>query len=367
MTRGAGISAIRIDLGSDTSTRPSPEMLQTMMRAPLGDEQMGEDPTTRTLEERTAELLGQESAVFLPSGTMCNQIALLVHCRPGDEIIAAQQAHIYGSEGAGAAALAGAFVRPIEAPEGIFDGDAMVRVIRPARPRAPRSRVVVIEQTSNRGGGAVWPLALVEDVAKRAHENGLAVHMDGARLLNAVVASNVAAQDFGRPCDSVWLDFSKGLGCPVGAVLAGPRDFIAEAWTWKHRLGGAMRQSGILSAACLYALDHNVARLAQDHSNARRLGGLVSQIPGVRLAFPQLETNIVFIDIGSTGCTAPNALDGLRTRGIRMSLEGPQLMRAVTHLDIAAADIEPAAEALADVLRGRSEATRKYPPQPKPE
>lgn len=351
MTHDTGTPALRIDLGSDTSTRPTPGMLQAMIAAPLGDEQMGEDPTTRALEERTADLLGQESAVFLPSGTMCNQIALLVHCRPGDEIICAQQAHVYGSEGAGAAALAGAFIRPVEAPGGIFDGEAVARALRPERPRAPRSRVVVVEQTSNRGGGAVWPLATIADVSRRARACGLALHMDGARLLNAVVASNVEARDYGRLCDSVWLDFSKGLGCPVGAVLAGPRDFIAEAWTWKHRLGGAMRQSGILSATCLYALDNNVARLAQDHDNARLFAARVAQIEGVRLTFPRVETNIVFIDVRETGRTAPDILRGLRLQGIRLSLEGEHTLRAVTHLDIRADDVEQAASALAAVLR----------------
>lgn len=352
MMRDTEAPIIRIDLGSDTATRPSREMLQAMVSAPVGDEQLGEDPTTRALEERTAHLLGQESAVFLPSGTMCNQIAFLVHCRPGDEVIAAQQSHIYGSEGAGAAALAGAFVRPIETRDGIFDGQAVARAVRPARIRAPRSRVVVVEQTSNRGGGAVWPLDLVGDVAARARDSGLAMHMDGARLFNAVVASSVDAPAFGRVCDSIWIDFSKGLGCPVGAVLAGPRDFITEAWRWKHRLGGAMRQSGVLAAACLYALDRNIARLAQDHDNARRFGDLVSQLPGVRLAFP-IETNIVFVDISGTGRAAPDVAAGLRGRGVRLSLEGPRVLRAVTHLDIGEADIEPAAHALAAAIESQ--------------
>ncbi|TCT06770.1 threonine aldolase family protein [Aquabacter spiritensis] len=356
MPDAAALPPIRIDLGSDTSTRPSPGMRAAMASAPVGDEQMGEDPTTCALEARVAALLGQEQAMFLPSGTMCNQIALLVHCRPGDEIIAAHQAHIYGSEGAGAAALAGAFVRPIEAPEGIFDGAAVRSALRPLRARAPRSRVVVVEQTANRGGGAVWPLAAVADVADRAHEHGLAVHMDGARLLNAVVASGIAAQSFGRLCDSVWLDLTKGLGCPVGAVLAGPRDFITAAWTWKHRLGGAMRQSGILAAAGLYALDHNIERLAHDHAQARRLADLVVQIPGVTLRFPKVETNIVFIDLADTGCAAPAVLHALRAEGIRLSVEGPHLLRAVTHLDIGAADIAPTADALSAAVRRLSSA-----------
>lgn len=353
--------AIQIDLGSDTSTRPSRAMREVMMAATVGDEQLGEDPTTLALEERVADLLGQESAVFLPSGTMCNQIAFLVHCRAGDEIIAAHQAHIYGSEGAGAAALAGAFVRSIETPDGIFDEEALAAAVRPARMRAPRSRVVVIEQTSNRGGGAVWPLVRVEEVSRRARREGLLLHMDGARLLNAVVASNVEARAFGRLCDSLWLDFSKGLGAPVGGVLAGTRDFISEAWTWKHRLGGAMRQSGLLAAACLYALDHNVARLAEDHVNAQRLGALVSAIPGVRLTFPKIETNIVFIDIAGTGRGANELLRGLRGHGVRFSLEGPSLLRAVTHLDVSGRDIEAAAEALADVVGSPVHATLSQP------
>lgn len=339
-----------IDLGSDTATRPSAAMLAARAEAPVGDEQLGEDPTTNALSERCAELLGQEAALFLPSGTMCNQIALILHCRPGDEVICARNAHVYGSEGAGVAALAGALIAPIETPTGIFDAEALMHAIRRPRLRAPRSRLVVVEQTTNRGGGSVWPLAAIASLSQAARERGLALHMDGARLLNAAVASGTPARDYGRHVDSVWLDFSKGLGCPVGAVLAGPRPFIDEAWRWKHRLGGALRQSGVLAATCLWALDHNVARLAEDHANAAVLAGLARKIQGIALPFPEPPTNIVFLDIGGTFLGAPAFAARLRERGVRLSVENDRLLRAVTHLDVTQADIRQAAAVLAALV-----------------
>ena len=343
-------SSIRIDLRSDTATRPSAAMLARMLAADVGDEQLGEDPTTRMLEERSADLLGHEAALFLPTGTMCNQIALLLHCRPGDEVIAARVAHIYNSEGAGAAALAGALVHPIASSNGIFTGSDLTKAVRPYRPRAPRSRLVVIEQTSNRGGGAVWPISTVRSIVEGAHAHGLSVHMDGARLFNAVVASGTSAADFGRCCDSVWIDFSKGLGCPFGAVLAGSKSFIAEAWRWKHRLGGAMRQSGFMAAACLYALDHNVDRLAEDHSKARRFAARLFGSNGIKSPFSKVETNILFLDFADAGVSAPAVVQELRKQGIGLSLEGPSLARAVTHLDIGERDVEEAAEIVATTV-----------------
>jgi threonine aldolase len=341
---------VEIDLGSDTATRPSKGMLEAMAAAPVGDEQLYEDPSVNALLERCAALLGQEEAVFLPSGTMCNQIALLLHCRPGDEVISARNAHVYASEGAGVAVLAGALINPIDTPTGIFDAGQMTAMLRRPRMRAPRSRLVVIEQTANRGGGSVWPLATVTSIAEAAHDHGLSLHMDGARLLNAVVASGVGAPAFGRLCDSVWLDFSKGLGCPVGAVLAGPKAFIAEAWVWKHRLGGALRQAGILAGACLYALDHNVERLAEDHANAAMLARLVADIPGVALEFAKTQTNIVFIDVQGTGQSAFAIAERLREHGVRFSIESAQRLRALTHLDIGRADVVEAAAVLRQVL-----------------
>jgi threonine aldolase len=345
-----GKSAWTIDLISDTSTRPSPAMFERMRHALVGDEQLGEDPTTRELEERVASLLGQESAVFLPSGTMCNQIALLVHCRPGDEIIASRMAHIFGSEGAGAAALAGSVINPVDSSNGIFSADDLRGAVRPRRDRSPRSRLVVVEQTSNRGGGAVWPLDVLDTLQKEASAHGLALHIDGARLFNAAVASGVAAREYGKRCDSIWIDFSKGLGCPFGAVLAGSRDFIKDAWRWKHRLGGAMRQSGFMAAACLYALDNNVDRLVTDHENARLFATIATSADGVKTKFAEIETNIVFLDLTESGVSAAALLQVLRESGMRMSLEGPFLLRAVTHLDVSAGDITRAGEAFVSAI-----------------
>jgi threonine aldolase len=336
-----------VDLFSDTGTRPSLAMRRAMAEAEVGDEQKGEDPTTRRLEERVADLLGKPAAMFVPSGTMCNQIALGVHCRVGDEIIAPDNAHITTYEAGGGAAFAGVQNRSVPATRGKFSGADVTTMIRnPATRHHPRSRLVAIEQTTNLGGGAVWTLAEIEDVARVTRAHGLVLHMDGARLMNAVAASNVSAAAMCAPCDTTWLDLSKGLGCPVGAVLAGPVDFINEAWRWKHRLGGAMRQSGILAAAGLYALDHNQARLAQDHANAKRFAALAAEIPGVRVTNPEVETNIVFLDISATGRTAADLSARALAHGARIGATAPTLMRALTHLDVSAADMETAAAAL---------------------
>jgi threonine aldolase len=297
-----------------------------------------------------AQLLGQEAAIFLPSGTMCNQIAMAVHCLPGDEIIAAANAHIISSEGSGAAVFAGSTVRPIPAPNGIFGADEMVAAIRPRRVKSARSRLVVVEQTSNRGGGAVWPLETVCAVAGAAREHGLLLHMDGARLMNAAVATGIAARSYAELFDSVWLDLSKGLGCPVGGVLAGSSAFIEEADRWKHRFGGAMRQAGILAAAGIYALDHNVARLAQDHRNASVFAGQIAGLRGIRLQGDAVETNLVYFDVQQTGRDAPGVARLLEARGVRIGVESKYVMRAVFHLDIDAAGMQTAVEALQAVL-----------------
>jgi threonine aldolase len=321
-----------------------------MAEAEVGDEQRGEDPSTNALQERIAAHLGKEAAVFLPSGTMCNQIAVLVHCRPGDEIIGADVTHVFTSEAGGASALAGAQTWPIRCPRGIFTGADVAAAVRdPGGRHNPRSRLVVIEQSVNRGGGAVWKTAEIEDVAREAREHRLAVHMDGARLLNAEIAAGVPAKTMAAPCDTVWVDLSKGLGCPVGGLLAGPKEFIAEAWRWKHRLGGALRQSGVLAAAGLYALDNNVQRLAEDHENARRLGEHVAAIPGLSLR-TAIETNIVFFDGGAGGFTPRQIYEELLRRGVRMGMSYGGMIRAVTHLDVSRADIDAAGEALREAV-----------------
>jgi threonine aldolase len=340
-----------IDLSSDTATRPSAAMRKAMAEAEVGDEQKAEDPTTNALQERVAALLGKEAAVFLPSGTMCNQIALLVHCRPGDEVIAADVAHIFTSEAGGGSALAGAQTWPLATERGIFTAAAVDAAVRDVNRHSPRSRLLAVEQTVNRAGGAIWPLEAIEAVAGAARRHGLAMHMDGARILNAVVASGVAAQRMAAPCDSVWLDLSKGLGCPIGGVLAGSKAFIDEAWRWKHRLGGALRQSGMLAAAGLYALDHNVERLAEDHGNARRLAEMLGNLAGIRIMNPEVETNIVFIDPSPGGLKPKDIVAALMRHNVRMGTSYGGMIRAVTHLDVTTGDMETAALAFKDAVK----------------
>lgn len=341
---------IQIDLVSDTASKPTPGMRRAMAEAPVGDEQRGEDPTVNALNERVADLLGQEAAMFLPSGTMCNQVAVATHCRAGDEIIAAEGAHIDGAEGAGAAVFAGSFVRAIACPRGIFTPDDVLSALRMRHAKVPRTRLVEFEQSNNRGGGSVWRCDEVVSVVQVARDNGLALHMDGARLMNAEVASGEKAASYTTLLDSVWLDLSKGLGCPVGGVLAGSRAFIEEADPWKHRFGGAMRQAGIVAAAGVYALDHHVDRLAEDHANARRFAARISQLPGIELGSSPVETNLVFFDVGATGRSAGDIGAKLMQQGIRLHVQGDRRIRAVTHLDISAADVDRAADVLEQIL-----------------
>jgi threonine aldolase len=337
-----------IDLYSDTVTRPTLEMRRFMCDAEVGDEQKHEDPTVNLLQEMVADLLGKEAAVFLPSGTMCNEIALRVHCRPGDEMLAHRTAHPIHFETGGPAALAGVNVRPLEGPRGQYDVEALEAGIRPQSRYHPRSRLVWVEQTSNLGGGSIWPLARVRAVTDVARRHGLATHLDGARLMNAVVAGGVAARDWAAPFDSAWIDFTKGLGAPVGAALAGSREFIAEAWRMKQQMGGAMRQAGIIAAGGVYALRHHVKRLTDDHVNARRLAAGLAGLPGVSLDPTSIETNIVFFDV--SGPPAATVVERLQARGVRMGAMGPHTIRAVTHLDVSAEQIERALDAAAAVL-----------------
>lgn len=343
---------IRIDLVSDTATKPTAAMREVMAAAPVGDESRGEDPSVNALCRRVAELTGKDAAIFLPSGTMCNQIAILVHCRHGDEILTATDSHIVNSEGAGAAALAGAFIRELPSERGMFEPAAMLEAMQPkGYARAPRTSLVTVEQTHNAGGGSVWPLAKLAAVNATARAQDLKLHMDGARLPNAVIASGTPLRDFAGTVDSVWIDFSKGLGCPIGAALAGSHAFIKDAWIWKLRLGGGMRQAGIMAAAGLHALDHHVERLAEDHANAQALAAALRGIPGIEIALTPVETNLVFFRL--TGdVTAERLSSELLAEGIRIGVDGPAAMRAVTHIDISRADIMEAAEIIRSVMAG---------------
>ena len=337
-----------INLYSDTQTRPTPAMREAMAYAEVGDEQRDQDPTVTRLCERVAAMLGQPRAVFLPSGTMANEIAMLVHCRPGDEILCDKTAHILNIEGGGPSALAGAVMTGLDGDRGRFTAEQVRAAIRPVSRYLPRTRVVAMEQTANLGGGTVWPVDQASAVADAARAAGLAVHMDGARLLNATCALGVAPVEFGRLCDSVWIDLSKGLGCPVGAVLAGRSDFIDEVWRWKQRMGGAMRQAGILAAAGLYALDHHVERLAEDQANARAFALALSDCPGIRIDLTSVQTNIVYFDV--PGQDAASIIEPLAAAGVDIGSMGPQTLRAVTHLDVNANDIALAASLVRSVL-----------------
>ncbi len=343
-----GMPPVRVNLYSDTQTRPSAAMKEAMMVAEMGDEQGGLDPTIDELCDRMAALLGTEAAVFLPSGTMCNQIAMLVHCVPGDTILAHKTAHILTSEGGGAAALAGAQINPLEGEGGQYTAETLRAAIWSPSRHAPPQTLVAVEQTANLGGGTVWALDTLREVAEIAHTHGMSTHMDGARLLNATVAAGIAPSDMVAGYDSVWLDFTKGLGAPLGAVLCGSSAFIDKAWRWKQRLGGALRQAGICAAACLYALDHNVERLAEDHVNAAALARGLAQIEGITVQMPQ--TNLVFFDTSATGRTAAEIALQLRHHGVMVSSMGPYRGRACTHLDVDAAGIAEALDVFRTVL-----------------
>jgi threonine aldolase len=353
MTGGATVATpIRVDLGSDTKSRPTAAMRAAMAAAEVGDEAAFEDPTVNRLCERVAALLGKEAAVFMPSGTMCNQVSLAVLGRPGEEVICDRSAHIVWYEAGGTAAIAGLNALTVDGEKGIFSADQVRAVQRLPRMRqSPRATVLSVEQTANLGGGAVWPLARLREVVEVARELGMATHMDGARLMNAVVASGVSAAEQAAGFDSVWIDFSKGLGATIGAALAGSREFIERCWQVKQRLGGSMRQAGIVAAAALYALDHHVERLAEDHANARRLAEGAAQIAGIRIDPATVETNLVYFELDPDArFDAAAFCAALAARGVRMFALGPRRVRAVTHLDVDAAGIDLALRAMRDVL-----------------
>ncbi len=347
------MTEITVDLSSDTATRPTPEMRRLMAEAPVGDEQKGEDPTVNLLQEQTADLLGKDMALFLPSSTMSNEIAFKVHTRPGDEIIMEQSSHPIHFEAGGPAFHSGAMIYPIAGYRGLFQPGQLEAAIRPDSPHCPRSRLLSLENTHNMGGGAIWPMDQLEAVCATARQHGLSLHLDGARLLNAVVASGIPAARYAAPFDSVCLCLSKGLGAPVGSVLAGSQDFIREARRYKHLFGGAMRQAGIIAAGGVYALDHNIERLGEDHANAKLLAEGLSSMTGVDIRAEDAETNIVFFELTPEApVTAPVFVERLEQRGVRMIAMGPSRIRAVTHLDVSRQGIETALDVIRHVLEG---------------
>jgi threonine aldolase len=343
------VSSAPVNLYSDTQTRPGEEMRRAMASAEVGDEQRGLDPTVNELQARVAELLGKEAAVFLPSGSMCNQIGIRVHVRPlGDELYTHRSSHPIVAEAGGAAALSGAMIHALDGEGGMFSGAELEAAMRdPGDRHQPRSRLVAVEQTTNLGGGRIWPREALDDVLAVAARHGLRTHLDGARLLNATVASGQSAASFAAGFDTAWIDFSKGLGAPVGACLGGSRETIEEAWRYKQMFGGAMRQAGIVAAGALWALDHNVERLAQDHENARLLADGLAAIEGVTIDPGLVQTNIVVFDVPD-----PRRLvERLAAEGVEMSVLGSRV-RAVTHLDVDRAGIERALQAVERSLSG---------------
>jgi threonine aldolase len=323
-------------------------MREAMARAEVGDEQIGDDPTVHALCERVADLLGKEAAVFMPSGTMCNVAATLVHCRPGDEILAHETAHIIAREGGAHAALGGFQITPLQGEDGQFSPETFRAALHPRSRYQPPQTVVSVEQTANIGGGTIWKKAALDEVVKIAKAHGMATHMDGARLLNASVATGISARDMAAGWDSAWIDFSKGLGAPIGGVLAGTRAFIDEVWRWKQRLGGSMRQAGICAAACIYALDHHVDRLAEDHANARALARGLSQIDGIEVQQP--ETNLVFFKPDGAGISGDKMVAALRPRGVLLAMMDGRI-RACTHLDVTAGMIEEMLTHVREIVR----------------
>jgi threonine aldolase len=327
---------INIDLFSDTGTRPSDEMREFMAKAEVGDEQLFEDPSVNKLTEMAADILGKEEAVYLPSGLMANQISFAVHCNPGDEIIMDESAHPIHYEGGATAVISGASIRSVEGKRGIFNLEQFEKAVRTEDYHDPQSKLLSIEQTSNLGGGTIWPLERIEELTDKAHELGLKTHMDGARLLNAVAATEISAQRYAANFDSVWFDLSKGLGAPVGSVLAGSKKFINEARYWKQRLGGAMRQAGIIAAGGIYALENNLERLKTDNENAKLLAEELAKIPAVEINPSTVETNIVIFKI--KGVKSAEFAEKLLEDGLRVSVLHDKI-RAVTHLDVSREEI----------------------------
>jgi threonine aldolase len=340
-----------VELRSDTFTRPSPGMRQAIANAEVGDDMCGEDPTVNALEARMAELLGKEAAVFACSGTQSNQIAVWAHCSSGDELLIEETGHIANYEAGAPAALSGVSVRRVRGQGGLVDVEPLQNALRPPNQHFSPTRLVCIENSTNLGGGRTYPLEQIERVCAWAHEHGFNTHMDGARLFNACVARGYEARDAAESLDTVSICFSKGLGCPMGSVLVGSKEVVSRARRARKLFGGALRQAGIPAAACLYALDHNIDRLADDHENARVFAESIAGIDGVRVDLESVETNLVFFEIDAELGTAAQLSAALRERGVRMNpAGGAQRLRACTHLDVDRAGVRRAAEAIRECL-----------------
>jgi len=340
-----------LDFRSDTVTRPTPQMRAAMAEAPVGDDVFGDDPTVNRLQDRVAEMLGKEAALYVASGTMSNLIGVRLHCKPGDEMICEAGCHIYNYEQAGYAQLSGVAVRPVPGTSGVMQVEQLEGLIRPEDDHYVRTRLVTLENTHNRGGGRIQPYPIVESICGWARDHGLATHLDGARLFNAAVATGIEAPRWTQHFDTASVCFSKGLGAPVGSALAGPRDLIAEARRHRKVLGGGTRQAGIIAAGALYALENHVDRLAEDHENAQRLAEAIRRLDPLRLQPESVDTNLVFFRVDPAWGTAAELAARLQQRGLLVLATAPTMIRVVTHLGIDRDAVDRAIAILEDVIR----------------
>jgi len=339
-----------IDLRSDTITKPTPAMRRAMAEAEVGDDVLGDDPTVIALEKRTAGILGKQAAVYMPSGTMTNQVAIRAHSEPGDEMLCDDNTHTYFYECGGPAALSGVMMRLLPGVRGIFTAADVMAALRPPSVHFPPTKLVFVENTHKRGGGSIWPIERITEVTKAAREARLRTHLDGARLWNAAVATGISEAKYARHFDSVSVCFSKGLGAPVGSALAGSAEFIARARRFRKMFGGGMRQAGIIAAGALHALEHHRDRLAEDHANAKKLAESLAEMPGVELDPATVETNIVIFRV--TKSPAAEVIERLKAEGVLVLATGPDSIRAVTSLMITGEDVDQAVAAAKRVLKG---------------
>lgn len=339
-----------IDLRSDTVTRPTSAMRKAMLEAEVGDDVFGEDPTVNALQEKVANLLGKEAALFVPSGTMANQLSIKSHTQPGDEVIIETSSHPYNFEGGAGAALSGIQFQCLKGVRGILDASQIEEAIRPADHHFPVTRLVCLENTHNRGGGSIYPLEKMTEIYRSAQSKGLLLHLDGARLWNASVATGIKPHQYAQYADSVSVCLSKGLGAPIGSLVAGSKPFIGRVHRFRKMFGGGMRQAGIIAAAGIYALNHHLERLKEDHHNAKRLAVGLKEFKGVSIDPKHVETNIVIFDVTNTGMTASQVAEAIKKEGILIHAFGKTQIRLVTHLDISSEDIEIALKAFKKVL-----------------
>jgi threonine aldolase len=339
-----------IDLRSDTVTRPTPAMRKAMIEAEVGDDVFGEDPTVNALQEKVANLLGKEAALFVPSGTMANQLSIKSHTQPGDEVIIEASSHPYNFEGGAGAALSGIQFQCLKGVRGILDASQIEEAVRPADHHFPVTKLICLENTHNRGGGSIYPLEKMAEIYRLTKSKGLLLHLDGARLWNASVATGIKPREYAQWADSVSVCLSKGLGAPIGSLVAGSKPFIDRVHRFRKMFGGGMRQVGILAAAGIYALNHHLERLKEDHHNAKRLAVGMKEFKGVSIDPKHVETNIVIFDVTDTGMTGAQVAEAMKKEGTLIHAFGKTQIRLVTHLDISSEDIEIALKAFKKVL-----------------